>query len=97
MLRNSKFSHPEPIHSASAEEKKHCKFVSCAQVKGLAPGPDEDPFFCLLQNDQLITEVKVTTDRLLTPKADAEHVNEVQLVILVRTVFLGGGISGFIA
>src|ERR1019366_2795335 len=35
------------------------------ETDGAAPAPDEHPFFCLLQNDKLISEVKVTTDQLL--------------------------------
>jgi hypothetical protein len=31
------------------------------------PGEDEDPFFCLLEDDKLITKVSVSTDRLLEP------------------------------
>lgn len=46
-------------------------------------GPDEQPFFCLLEDDKLITKVSVETDQLLqfvTPKRD---MNEVRLVITV--------------
>jgi len=53
------------------------------------PAPDEDPFFCLVEDDALITEVKVTTDRLLTPQANEEHLHDVSLVIHVRTVLTG--------
>ena len=31
------------------------------------PERDETPLFCLLEDDRLITEVKVSTDRLLVP------------------------------
>ena len=34
---------------------------------GDAPGEDENPFFCLLENDNLITEVSVVTDQLFEP------------------------------
>ena len=46
-------------------------------------GADECPFFCLLEDDKLITKVSVETDQLLqfvTPKQD---INEVRLVITV--------------
>lgn len=46
-------------------------------------GPDEQPFFCLLEDDKLITKVSVETDQLLqfvTPRRD---MNEVRLVITV--------------
>ena len=56
---------------------------SCNEVFG-SPGPDEAPFFCLLQSDSLITEVNVTTDRLLTPLKQGQHRNEVVLIIQVK-------------
>lgn len=34
------------------------------------PGPDEDPFFCLLEDDSLITKVSIETDTLLLSDAD---------------------------
>jgi hypothetical protein len=34
-------------------------------VGGSGPQEDETPFYCLLSNDRLITEVRVTTDELL--------------------------------
>jgi len=43
------------------------------------PGPEEDPFFCLLQDDALVTSIGVTTDRLLEPR----EASDVDLVILV--------------
>jgi hypothetical protein len=51
--------------------------------------PDEDPFFCLVQDDNLITEIKVTTDRLLAPLGVNEYENNVELVISVRTSLVG--------
>jgi hypothetical protein len=47
------------------------------------PNQEPNPFFCLLSNDKLITEFRVTADRLLVPaeKPDAD----VYLVIEVRT------------
>jgi hypothetical protein len=58
-------------------------------------GKDEDPFFCLLEDDTLITSVSVTTDRLITPQKDDENINDVLLVIKVTmvnpsAVFAGG-------
>jgi hypothetical protein len=50
-----------------------------------APGDGEDPFHCLLDNDYLITEVKITTDRLLTPMTSEEKVHDVELVIHVKS------------
>lgn len=51
-----------------------------------SPAEDEKPFFCLLENDRLITKVAVETDRLLedvnNPEGDIE--NDARLVITVR-------------
>lgn len=59
---------------------------------GGQPGPDEDPFFVLLQDDRLITEFHVSTDTLLLlplksaldPK-DAFLVIDVKLTMRERT------------
>jgi hypothetical protein len=48
------------------------------------PASDENPLYCLLEDDSLITEVKVTTDQLLVPVAPDEHENDVHLVIHVN-------------
>ena len=47
---------------------------------------DEDPFFCLLEDDKLVTKVAVTTDRLIIPQRSDESVHEVLLVIHVTMV-----------
>ena len=36
------------------------------------PEPTEKPFYCLMEEDKLCTEVKVTAERLLTPPEDNE-------------------------
>jgi hypothetical protein len=46
------------------------------------PRPGEAPFYCLLEDDNLITAVSVETDRLLRPPASDSHV---QLMISVQT------------
>ena len=53
---------------------------SCTQVDGL-PGPDESPFYTLLQKDALVTELRVTTDRWLEPPQQGENQNDVMLII----------------
>jgi hypothetical protein len=60
---------------------------SCAGVT--APGEGEDPFFCLLSDDSLITDVSVTTDRLLVPQDDDERVHDVVLIVHVKTKIVG--------
>lgn len=46
------------------------------------PQPGEEPFFCLLEDDSLITRINVETDRLLEPVRTS---SEVDLTIRVRT------------
>ena len=46
------------------------------------PGPEENPFFCLLEDDKLITSISVATDRLLDPSANED---EVVLLLHVQT------------
>lgn len=50
--------------------------------KGALPGEEETPFFCLLEDDSLITRVTVETDRLLEPVGSP---SQVVLFIRVRT------------
>jgi hypothetical protein len=44
-------------------------------------GPEEDPFYVLLEDDSLITKVTVSSDRLLSPQEAGENINDIQLVI----------------
>jgi hypothetical protein len=49
------------------------------------PEPDENPLFCLLENDDLISEVRVNTDRLLSlPLKKVIGKHDVYLQIAVR-------------
>jgi hypothetical protein len=57
--------------------------------KHAKPESGEDPFFCLLEDDNLITEIKVTTDRLLVPQREAEGVHDVVLMIHVAADIVG--------
>jgi hypothetical protein len=56
------------------------------EVGGVTPSEDENPLYCLLQDDRLATELKVTTDRLLTPLETEQDQNDVELIIHVRTI-----------
>ena len=47
------------------------------------PEADTTPFFCLLEDDKLITKVSVETDQLLQPVNKKPDVNDVRLVITV--------------
>ena len=54
------------------------------ELQGIVPGVNEDPFYCLLEDDRLITEVGVTTDTLLTPETEDEPQNTVKLIIGIK-------------
>jgi hypothetical protein len=55
------------------------------ETGSMGPQEDEDPFFCLLQDDRLISEVRVNTDQLLLLPHEREvKPNEVHAVIQVR-------------
>jgi hypothetical protein len=45
------------------------------------PAEDEQPFFCLLEEDKLITKLTIETDRLL--KFDGKALDQAMLVINV--------------
>jgi hypothetical protein len=60
------------------------------ELDGQNPDQHEDPFSCLLQDDKQITEVNITTDRLLTPQTAGEDINDVHLTIHVKTLSLDG-------
>jgi hypothetical protein len=46
---------------------------------------EPSPFFCLLSDDKLITQFRVTADRLLVPNAKPQPDADVHLVIKVNT------------
>ena len=58
----------------------------CDEVYGNTPTADEEPFFCLLTDDKIITEIRVVTDRLLTPREPGEYEHDVHLIIHVKTI-----------
>lgn len=63
---------------------------NCDEVRKAPPAEaNEKPFFVLLEDDSLITEVKVVTDRLLTELRPDEVTNDVHLIIHVRTMAIG--------
>jgi hypothetical protein len=56
-----------------------------ADVANNVPEPDEIPFFCLLEDDRLISEVRVVTDALLTrPHTNAIKPTDVFVVVHVN-------------
>jgi hypothetical protein len=48
-----------------------------------SPGDDEDPLFCLLEDDCLISKVSVETDALLEPIGEGVNANDARIVITV--------------
>lgn len=55
-----------------------------AEVNGVIPRDGEDPFFCLLEDDELVTGFSVETDKLLDAALPNEDENTVSLVITVE-------------
>jgi hypothetical protein len=52
-------------------------------MEGIEPQEGENPLYCLLEDDCLISEVSITTDRLLVPQEQGEHINDVVLIVSV--------------
>ena len=48
---------------------------------GDSPQGEENPFFCLLEDDNLVTKISVNTDRLLEP---VDNPSEVLLIIHIQ-------------
>ena len=51
---------------------------------GVLPLQGEDPFYCLLEDDSLIVDFKVSTDRLLAPPPPGEPDTNVHVLLSVR-------------
>jgi hypothetical protein len=50
----------------------------------IIPGPDENPFCCLLTDDKLISRVSIETDMLLQPTGPDAGDNDARLVVRVE-------------
>jgi hypothetical protein len=62
---------------------------------GITPTADEAPFFyCLLEDDNLVTAVDVRTDQLLEPGVDPSEI-EATIVVKTRTFAKAWGNSAF--
>ena len=58
--------------------------TDCHELAGATKEADEDPyFFCLMEDDAMITEVAVATDTLLSPCGSGRE-SDVHLVIKVK-------------
>lgn len=54
------------------------------EIKNSAdPSDHEDPFYCLLEDDELITRVSVETDVLLQPTGEQQNPNDARLILTV--------------
>lgn len=67
------------------------------QLTGLAPASEENPFYCLLEDDSLVTGFEIRTERLLEPPINPNDVRLILTVIVRPTqitfetlAFLGG-------
>lgn len=58
------------------------------------PEEGENPFFCLLEDDKLITSVSITTDRLLEPCESRSHAKLVIQVQIRKIPNIGGNMIG---
>jgi len=58
---------------------------NAGETSDAVPGPDETPLFCLLEDDRLVSEVKVTSDQLLMlPHEKEVKANDCFVVIHVK-------------
>lgn len=71
------------------------KIPDRGSMQGFSPETGEEPFFCLLEDDQLITEVSVVTDRLLVPREDSEHIHDVVLILSVTAKVIDATLADF--
>jgi hypothetical protein len=53
------------------------------------PRQNEDPFFCLLEDDKLITNISVSTDRLLEPSQSNSYVKLLVQVQIKKLPLIG--------
>jgi hypothetical protein len=71
------------------------------ELVGLSPEPDETPFYCLLEDDALVTSLQVRTERLLRPVPNLEGHPEIQAELLiainVRPTMVYVGNVGFLS
>jgi hypothetical protein len=63
----------------------------CNELGGATPSSDEDPFFCLLEDDALIYDFKVVTDTLLVPPEPDEPERDIVAIIDVHVRAPDGG------
>jgi len=67
---------------------------SLDELAGHQPANDEDPFYCLLEDDNLVTKASIESDYLLEPVEECDSQNQVRLFITVevkQSLLRGGG------
>ena len=57
------------------------------------PEAHENPFYCLLEEDSLVTDIRVQTDRLLIPQQSDEALHDVMLVVHVKTLVVNSRLA----
>ena len=60
---------------------------TCDEV-GEVPEADEDPFYVLMEEDSLVNQLTINTDRLLTPLTSRETLYEVMLLVHVKSTVI---------
>ena len=60
---------------------------TCDEV-GEVPEADEDPFYVLMEDDSLVNQLTINTDRLLTPLTPQETLHDVMLLIHVNSTVI---------
>jgi len=60
---------------------------TCDEV-GEVPEADEDPFYVLMEDDSLVNQLTINTDRLLTPLTSQETLHEVMLLVHVKSTVM---------
>ncbi len=69
----------------------------CSELAENKPADDENPFYCLLEDDKVIYNLNVRTDRLLVPPEPDEPERDVVAIIHVKVKTADeGAISGML-
>jgi hypothetical protein len=64
--------------------------VNSGQREEAKPEANEDPFFVLLEDDKVVTDLNVTTDKLLVPTDDPKNHGDVLAIVKVKTRVVSG-------
>ncbi|HDY89264.1 MAG TPA: hypothetical protein ENH82_14250 [bacterium] len=63
---------------------------------GDQPGSNEVPFFCLLEDDKLISSLSITTDLLLEPGKPESHVKLIIRVQIKSVPIIGASMMTYL-